>query len=150
MPRHDSWSASSVLAHDFGKLTGFVHGLARRLLECEVRLSRSRKIVRKLEDALGRKRKHPVLIVVEPDGEFHVYGDRIDVAVAHIPVGDWRGASRTLVERYVDMVVGEQHAALHLPSKWQGKGGASLCPTVGELIDAALMEAQLESLEEKK
>lgn len=117
MGRHEAFSASDVLASKFGKLTGFVHSLARRLQESELRLGVLRKRCARLRDLLGRKRT-PVLVETYANGEVWIYAEHGTVELAQVdwPRGKFKGEAHTTVEEWLTEMLGERHRAIYLPS----------------------------------
>jgi len=105
----------------FGAHTKLVHTLARA--------------VERMAEALWRKRV-PVLVIVECDGTFNVYGERnAEVEVVHVP-SDWAGMSRAKFEEWMDRhVIPKRHVEIHQSSCWLARGGKQFCVPLDVLLE---------------
>lgn len=109
---------AGIRAAKFGQHTKLVHTLARA--------------VERLADALWRKRV-PVLVVVEKDGSFNVYGHKnAEVEIVHVP-SDWDGARRDTLEEWIDAGLPPTHVNVHLSACWLGAGAKKFCVPMHKL-----------------
>lgn len=114
-----------------------------------VRLSMARKELAKCRRECRRKRV-PVLVRVDPNGDVSVYGRDIDVEVASMPKDVAGPRAMDLVEVWVDECLPERFRELHLPSLCLATVNARACRTVTETYEASQMQANIEAMNNLK
>lgn len=125
----------------FGQHAGMIRNLAK---EVEKARSENKGLRRALET-----KKCPVLVVVEPSGEFNVYGDwKADVEVVHIPrdCDGWRGTDRTLLEEFVASMVRQGHRDVFLPGRWLHWGGPQKCMSLAHVAKKVEDQVMLKAI----
>lgn len=109
------------------------------------RLGLNRKINRQLGRALERKRV-PVLVRVEPNGDVSVYARDAEVEIVSVPFGVAGPRAMDLVEVWLDECLPERFRELHLPSLCVATVNPRACRTVTETYEASQMQANIEAM----
>jgi len=126
----------------------------KTLLELDVanltiRLKECRKELRKAQRAARRKRV-PVLVRVDPNGDVSVYAQDADVEIVAMPCKVAGPNAMVLVEQWVDVCLPERFRELHLPSLCLATVNARACRTVTETYEASQMQANIEAMNNLK
>lgn len=124
----------------------------KTLLELDVanltiRLKECRKELRKAQRAARRKRV-PVLVRVEPNGDVSVYAKDADVEVVAIPRGVAGPRAMDLVEVWLDECLPERFRELHLPGYCVATVNARACRSLTETYEAFAMQESIDAMKE--
>jgi hypothetical protein len=110
-----------------------------------VRLNESRKELAKARRALRRKRV-PVLVRVDANGDVSVYARDADVEVVTMPRDVAGPKAMTLAETWVDLGLPERHRDLHMPGYCVATVNSRACRSVTETYEAAQTQAAHEDM----